>query len=191
MLALSAPVIGLEMRENPVNRAAEPFVIRPAAPSDAERLIAHAQNMADEAARWLPLQREEFQISVDEERAILSKAAESENSLFLVAEVNRDIVGVLSYSGGRRKATRHVASLGLSVRAAWQGHGVGTDLLTEAIRRAKESGCIRRLELYVYADNERAIRLYKRLGFVTEGVREKAVLREGQYIDELAMALLW
>jgi RimJ/RimL family protein N-acetyltransferase len=167
------------------------FIIRQATADDAEQLIAHVKHMAVEAAQWLPMQPGEFQVSVEEEREILAKAAASQNSLFLVAEVDGKIVGVLNYSGGKRQATRHVATFGMAVRAAWQGRGVGTALLTEAIRHAKESGCVRRLDLQVYADNERAIRLYTRLGFAAEGVLRKAVLRNGEFIDELMMALIW
>jgi RimJ/RimL family protein N-acetyltransferase len=167
------------------------FIIRDATPDDAEQLIAHVKHMAVEAAQWLPMQPDEFQISVEEEREILAKAAVSQNSLFLVAEVDGMIVGVLNYSGGKRQATRHVATFGMAVRAAWQCRGIGTALLAAAIRHAKESSCIRRLDLQVYADNDRAIRLYKRLEFVTEGILRKAILRDGKFIDEIMMALIW
>jgi RimJ/RimL family protein N-acetyltransferase len=167
------------------------FIVRHATPDDAEQLITHVQHMAVEAAQWLPMQPGEFQVSMEEEREILTKAAASQNSLFLVAEVDGKIVGLLNYSGGKRKATRHVATFGMSVRSAWQCRGVGTALLTAAIRHAKESGCIRRLDLQVYADNERAIRLYKRLGFVSEGVLRNTALRNGEFIDGIMMALIW
>lgn len=167
------------------------FIIRPARPDDAEQLISHVHHMAVEASQWLPMQPGEFQVSVEEEREILAKAAASPNSLFRVAEVDWSIVGMLNYSGGKRQATRHGATFSISVRSAWQCRGIGTALLTAAIRHAKESGCVRRLDLQVYADNERAIRLYTRLGFAAEGVLRKAVLRNGEFIDELMMALIW
>jgi putative acetyltransferase len=45
-----------------------------------------------------------------------------------------------------------------------------------------------RVELTVFADNERAIALYKKLGFVEEGLKKKAAIRNGQYEDEYLMA---
>ena len=45
-----------------------------------------------------------------------------------------------------------------------------------------------RLELTVYTDNDRAIRLYKRCGFEQEGVLRKYAFRDGGYIDALTMA---
>ena len=45
-----------------------------------------------------------------------------------------------------------------------------------------------RVELTVYADNERAIHLYEKYGFVKEGVKRKAAISCGQYKDEILMA---
>ena len=45
-----------------------------------------------------------------------------------------------------------------------------------------------RLELTVFTDNERAIHLYESMGFQREGIRRKAAVRNGVYMDELAMA---
>jgi len=40
----------------------------------------------------------------------------------------------------------------------------------------------------VFADNSRAIHLYKKLGFVQEGIKKYAAIRHGKYEDELFMA---
>ena len=45
-----------------------------------------------------------------------------------------------------------------------------------------------RIELGVYADNTRAIALYKRFGFEPEGTFKAHTLRDGAYVDTLAMA---
>jgi putative acetyltransferase len=55
---------------------------------------------------------------------------------------------------------------------------------------ARESGVVTRLELEVLTRNESAIRLYERVGFQREGLRRHALLRHGEYLDELTMALL-
>jgi RimJ/RimL family protein N-acetyltransferase len=40
------------------------------------------------------------------------------------------------------------------------------------------------------AHNERAIRLYERMGFEREGIRRRALRVDGEWVDELFMALL-
>ncbi len=47
-----------------------------------------------------------------------------------------------------------------------------------------------RIQLEVYGNNHRARRVYEKVGFVVEGVRRDAALREGEWTDEVLMSLL-
>ena len=49
---------------------------------------------------------------------------------------------------------------------------------------------LHRVELVTLEDNERALNLYKSLGFVIEGQRREAIFRDGQYKNLVAMGLL-
>jgi len=55
------------------------------------------------------------------------------------------------------------------VRADARGSGLGRDLVSAAIDRARERGC-RRMELDTGADNAPAQRLYRSLGFFDSGI---------------------
>ena len=44
------------------------------------------------------------------------------------------------------------------------------------------------IELTVYTDNERALALYRKAGFVIEGTHKAHALRDGRYIDSHSMA---
>jgi putative acetyltransferase len=57
----------------------------------------------------------------------------------------------------------------MAVRDDWQGKGVGTALMQEAVNLADKWLNLTRLELEVHTDNEPAIRLYKKFGFNIEG----------------------
>ena len=164
--------------------------IRPAVPDDAAALIAHVNHLCAEPGVFIPMAPGEFTHTVEEERKLLADVAASANSVFLVAEAGGEVVGVLNCRGGKRRATRHAATLGVAVRRDWRGRGVGTALLRRAVEWARATGVVTRLELEVYAANDRAVRLYERLGFVREGVKRRAVLHDGRYEDELVMALL-
>jgi putative acetyltransferase len=116
--------------------------------------------------------------------------SEPDNCIFLLALADGEIVGQLGLTGGVRQATRHSAVLGLSVRQGWRRRGVGTYLMTRAIRWAREGDVLSRIELFVYARNHGAIHLYERFGFQVEGRRRRAVLHKGEYLDDLLLALL-
>jgi putative acetyltransferase len=113
---------------------------------------------------------------------------QSERALMLLALGDGQIVGELSLKAiSPRRAIAHVATLGMSVRASWRRKGVGRELLSAALEWAPSAG-IKRVELYVYARNEGAIKLYESLGFTHEG-RRKGFIREGDaYLDDLVMA---
>ena len=49
---------------------------------------------------------------------------------------------------------------------------------------------LNRIELQVFADNERGIRCYEKVGFVREAVQRQFRYREGQYVDAVMMAIL-
>jgi RimJ/RimL family protein N-acetyltransferase len=49
---------------------------------------------------------------------------------------------------------------------------------------------IRRLELTVMTHNERAVGLYKKIGFEVEGLRKDSLYVDGRYVDEYSMAKL-
>nr|WP_294866392.1 GNAT family N-acetyltransferase [uncultured Pseudogulbenkiania sp.] len=84
----------------------------------------------------------------------------------------------------------HTASLALAVHEDWQGKGVGRRLLGALLEYADNWLGLTRLELHVYADNERAIALYRLLGFEEEGRLRADSFRDGEFVDGLLMARL-
>jgi putative acetyltransferase len=85
---------------------------------------------------------------------------------------------------------RHAAVLGISVLPEAQGRGVGAALMQALCDYADGWAQILRIELTVFTDNERAVRLYERFGFRVEGTHRGYALRQGRYEDVYAMARL-
>lgn len=85
---------------------------------------------------------------------------------------------------------RHVMNLGIAVHPEAQGQGVGHALMGALCDWADRWGQVLRIELSVFVDNARAIALYERHGFVTEGRHRGFALRDGQYVDAFSMARL-
>jgi len=111
------------------------------------------------------------------------------NQFQLVAEHAGAIVGSASlFRGNGRRA--HVGVVGMGVHDDHVGRGIGTALLQALLDLADNWLDLRRLELTVYVDNDRAIRLYERAGFATEGRLADHAFRDGAYVDAFAMARL-
>ena len=165
-------------------------VICQAQPDDAAGCIAYMEALALEPDIDIPLAPGEFRYTVEQEADILQDYADADNSLFLVAESKGQIVGILTCHGGARRATRHAATLGVSVRKGYRGQGIGSTLLRHAIHWANEGGVIKRIELDVYVRNQTAIRLYLEHGFEVEGRHRHAIYQDGQFLDDYVMSLL-
>ncbi len=73
---------------------------------------------------------------------------------------------------------------------AAQGKGAGEFATRGMLRHAFADLGLRRVGLHVLADNERALRLYRKVGFVEEGRLRLAAFKEGEWVDLVAMALL-
>jgi putative acetyltransferase len=111
--------------------------------------------------------------------------------LMLVAERDGRIVGNAGlHPAGQQLRRRHAMALGISVAPAAQGQGVGHALMTALMDYADNWAQVLRIELTVFHDNQRAIRLYERHGFAPEGRMRAYALRHGVYEDVLAMARL-
>ena len=97
-------------------------------------------------------------------------------------------MGSLSIRRDDHAVTRHSATLGMFVVAARRGRGIGTALMQEAIRWARERG-VERVELTVYPHNEAAIALYRLFGFEPEGRLVRHSKKSYGYEDEILMAV--
>jgi len=84
----------------------------------------------------------------------------------------------------------HVRLLGLAVAPEWQGRGLGRQMMARLLDWADHWAGVLRIELHVHVDNERAIALYRSLGFVEEGHHRGYALKNGRYVDSLSMARL-
>lgn len=125
----------------------------------------------------------------DEEEELIKEKIinRGENQYWYVAEESGKVVGlgILMNHGNLRK--RHVAAITLMVNSKYQNRGIGSLLMKKLISLSENLNIIR-LELCVFRDNCKAINLYKKFGFVEEGIKVKSALKNGEYADEIIMA---
>jgi putative acetyltransferase len=108
----------------------------------------------------------------------------------LLAERDGQVVGSCGLHTTPNVRRRHTAMLGISVLPQAQGQGVGAALMQGICDYADRWAHLLRIELGVFVDNHRAIRLYERFGFVLEGTHRAYALRDGVYVDSHFMARL-
>ncbi len=120
----------------------------------------------------------------------LRRNAESGDSFTLGAYRGNRLVGVVGLFREPREKLRHKGNIwGMYVPSEEQGKGIGKALLSRAIDLARQIPGLEQLHLAVVTRNRRARGLYASLGFETYGVEPRALLVNGEYLDEDHMIL--
>ncbi|WP_099191036.1 GNAT family N-acetyltransferase [Tepidibacter mesophilus] len=111
------------------------------------------------------------------------------NKHILVAQLKEEnkVVGLVGLNVNHTPRLRHSASIGIMVHREYQGIGIGKQLMKEILDLADNWLMLKRVELGVFADNEKAIKLYESFEFKIEGRRKYAAIRNGKYEDEYIM----
>lgn len=112
---------------------------------------------------------------------------DDQSSVLYVAEVDGRVVGQIDAHVSRYSKARHVSSLGIAIVGAYRGQGIGRFLMEHALTWMKARG-VEKAVLEVFSSNERAIALYKKMGFEVEAVRKRHYKIRGLYVDDVMMA---
>ena len=99
------------------------------------------------------------------------------------------LIGSCAFSqvdGENGSAMYHIT---IGEKDTW-GRGYGTEATQLMLDHAFGTLGLHRIALTVFEFNERAIRAYRRCGFVVEGRARESIWRDGRWWDELAMSVL-
>ena len=158
--------------------------LREAEKTDAAELIAFLNQVGSESD-YMTLDEDGILMNQEEMASFI------ENQLYLLALLNGEIAGLVSITADFHERIRHIGQVFVVVKKAFWNQGLGRILLEEALTWAEDSQDIRRLELSVQVRNERAVYLYKDLGFEIEGLQKRgAYLKEGIFLDVYLMGKL-
>jgi len=161
---------------------ARDVTIREATADDAARMLAYMETIASESD-FLTFGPGELGMTFAEEQRFLESCSARDNSVYLIAEIDGEIEGVLSFLGGKRPRTRHWGEFGMSVRKRSWGLGLGRALVEALVAWARGTGIVTKIALRVRADNARAIALYESTGFANEGTITRGLRVDGRYHD--------
>ncbi len=128
--------------------------------------------------------------SLDEVLADIARSEQEPESFgWLVAHDDGERVGSASY---RVVNERHGIVEGgrLAVDPRFRGRKVGDDVARAFQRLVLGELGFHRLELQIYGFNDRAIAHAERVGYVREGVKRKAYLKNGEWQDAVLYSML-
>ncbi|MET3322096.1 UNVERIFIED_ORG: RimJ/RimL family protein N-acetyltransferase [Peribacillus simplex] len=155
----------------------------------------------DDAEALLEIQREvvsenEFMISVLEEleetteqqRSWIQKISENERETIIVAEIKGKVIGLIVFRSKNTKRLAHTGYFTTMIKKDYRDMGIGKLLIKELLNWAEQNPLIEKVSLGVLSTNQRAIALYKSVGFVEEGRKIKEVkFSEDLYVDDILM----
>jgi RimJ/RimL family protein N-acetyltransferase len=164
----------------------EKVTLRPLVVADARRLVALLSDPA--VTRNLRLRAP---VSLAAEREFIAALHHATDQLVLGITARDD--GRLLGVGGLHQLTdaARQAELGLFLGGPEEwGKGFGTEATRLLCAHGFDVLKLNRIWLHVFADNERALRAYVRIGFQREGVLRQAAVRGAEHVDVVSMGLL-
>jgi RimJ/RimL family protein N-acetyltransferase len=162
------------------------YTVRSAIEKDAKEL-SELRLQIDGETENLDREKGEAFIDIPGFERIIKADTENRRNLFLVAEVHDRIVGFSRCEGILLKRFNHKVEFGICILKEFWGYRMGENLLKESVSWADSNG-IKKITLHVLETNEKAIKLYKKLGFEIEGILKKdRILSDGNYYSTIIM----
>lgn len=126
-------------------------------------------------------------LTPDDFEKLIYEDSIAEKNIFLVAQVKDKIIGFTRLEGNKLSRFSHKAEFGICILKEYCGYGIGKVLL-ENILIFADSNRIEKVSLSVVQTNTNAIRLYKKYGFIEEGLLIKDRLhKDGNYYNTVLM----
>ena len=159
--------------------------IRRARPDDVEFLVALTTH--DDVDPFLSARRATSRDELLEE--IERSSAEPDDFGRFVIDVDGERAGAMGFAVSNKRS--RVARLGgLAIHPDFRGRRISDEAARLFQRHLLNELGYHRLELEIYGFNERAMRHAERAGFVREGVKRKAYLRHGEWVDGVLYGLV-
>ena len=160
------------------------FHIRPARQEDLAGIVGAIRQVAEERTYIVA---ESVADEIDHQEALL-RYNELEARMFFVATVNGDVVGWVHVCGPELDKLSHTAELTVGVIEEYRSHGIGSHLLSRGLEWAASKG-YEKVYNSVPSTNEDAIEFLEAHGWEVEAVRENHYKLDGEYVDEVMMAV--
>lgn len=160
-------------------------IIREPKMSDAKSLVSLVNSLVKERA-FINLQQP---VNLKQEKEYLKfilKKIKNKEAVYFYLDLNGEVVG----SSGltiRYGFQDHIGDIGIIIHPKAQGLGLGEKLLTKVIQEGIKKLKCKIIQLDVFSQNKRAIKLYKKVGFEKIGKVKGGVGYFGKFLDNEIM----
>lgn len=170
------------IKDEIVNVKGREILLRNATEEDAQMLIDYLKVTCGET-RYLVKEPEEITMTLEQEKQFINRNNESENDLLILGFLDGEYVGNCSLMGMNTGRYKHRVGMGIALYQKYTSMGIGRAMIEKLFAVAREKG-FEQIELEVVADNERAIHLYKSMGFEIYGTFPNNMkYKDGTYAD--------
>jgi RimJ/RimL family protein N-acetyltransferase len=146
------------------------------------------RSVISEGKYFIVVSEEVEKTPLQEEKERIQSILDNIKETLIVVEVNGVVVGSIQFRSQNRKRLSHTGSVSMSIRKNYRGMGIGKALLKALLDWAEENPLIEKVSLGVLSTNQRAISLYKQMGFLEEGrLIKEYKLNHGEYVDDVLM----
>lgn len=153
--------------------------------SDAKALMEYINPFVDEDEFLMINQHK----TLADEQAYLDdiqKKMQAAEAVYLFAGYDGKIIGTCDVRQDEAKSD-HVGMLGISIAKDFRGDGLGKILMEEITVQAKDHLGVQVIRLTCFVNNQRALRLYEKLGFQEYGRLPKGIRYKGTPTDRVYM----
>lgn len=162
--------------------------IRTAIIEDAEAILNLENSVISEGEYFIATADELSDTPIQKQKEWIQRLLENVRENLIVAEVNGEVIGWISFHSYNPKRLSHTGSMTLMITKNHRGMGVGKKLLKELLKWAEKNPLIEKVSLGVFSTNQRAISLYKSMGFIEEGRKIKEFkFSDKEYVDDILM----
>ena len=164
-------------------------VLRSPKKSDAKEII-EFYNIVGGETTYLSFGADEYNVSIEQQENTIKSVNASDNNTMILATIDDKIIAIGTISSNQKKKGKHVGVLGIVIKEEYCNLGLGKIMMDDLIDWCKSNGITSRISLTVRKDNPRAIELYKKCGFVVEGILKNETYIDGEFFDTMIMGLI-
>jgi RimJ/RimL family protein N-acetyltransferase len=154
---------------------------------DLDGLLECINSLVEEGADIMIDEKQTRDQEIDWLARVLSKIEKNER-ICVAVEAGSKLMGNSEVERLSARHQSHVGILGIAIRDGYRDTGIGTEMMKILIDESRKAG-LKILILDVFATNRRARHVYEKVGFREVGKIPRALFKDGEYIDEIRMAL--